>query len=209
MFLPEGKGIEEEKLTGSDDQESRPGFWITRPRSGKGFELCLFNLRPCPQKHSGGWEDETVDIKVSGTTKQVWLLDSRWFHSWNWIFWPLDLLVGPGNSKARSRPRCLFAVFPQTIILYKVIAQKINLKYILSNSSLTFYSENHHISWEQKEIEQVMSTKLLLFPKFQSIVAILNFIEMKNEVTLPLFPFLVKKIMNLFCLRKENIGFGP
>ena len=59
------------------------------------------------------------------------------------------------------------------------------------------------------EIEQVMSTKLLLFPKFQSVVAILNFIEMRNEVTLPLFPFLVKKIMNLFCLRKENIGFGP
>ena len=78
------------------------GFWITRPRSGKGFELCFFNLRPCPQLHSGGWEDETVDIKVSGTTKQVWLLDSRWFHSWNWIFWPLDLPVGPGNSKARA-----------------------------------------------------------------------------------------------------------
>ena len=39
---------------------------------------------------------------------------------------------------------------------------------------MTFHGENHHISWEQKEIEQVMSTKLLLFPKFQSVLAILN-----------------------------------
>ena len=58
-------------------------------------------------------------------------------------------------------------------------------------------------------MEQVMSTKLLLFPKFQSVVPMLKFIEMKNDVTLPLLPFLVKKIMNLFYLRKENIGFGP
>ena len=55
----------------------------------------------------------------------------------------------------------------------------------------------------QKEIEQVMSTKLLLFPKFQSVVAILNFIEMKNEGTLPLIPFLGEENYE-FILFKEG-----
>ena len=53
-----GKSLVEQDGCGGEgdmcQKVSRTGILITRPRSGKGFELCFFNLRPCPQLHSGG-----------------------------------------------------------------------------------------------------------------------------------------------------------
>ena len=90
---------------------------------------------------------------------------------------------------SHSRGTCLIAVLPQTIILYKVIAYKSTLKYIWSNILLTFNGKFH----------RHMSISCCHFKIYR--------VEQWSEI--PLYPYLVKKILNLFCVRKENTAFGP